>query len=115
MTTDSTELVDETTEETNGYTDGYVAPEKKRSLGTLLSLGTYQGMTDEEIQSIIDYNVSLAQRDVEATTYRTTAQRIGEAAEVSYENIRQTNEEMLQSILNTKAATFTTSLETVTE
>lgn len=34
-----------------------------RSIGELLSLPTYQGMSDEEIQSIIDFKCDLARRD----------------------------------------------------
>lgn len=34
-----------------------------RSIGELLSLTTYQGMSDEEIQSIIDFKCDLARRD----------------------------------------------------
>lgn len=108
-----------TTNETNGYTDGYVAEETttttKRSIGELLNLGTYQGMTDEEIQLVIDFYVKMAKNDVEATSYRMAAQRIGEAAEVSYENIREDTKSLLESILNSKAQTFTTTLESVTE
>ena len=34
-----------------------------RSIGELLSLPTYQGMSDEEIRSIIDFKCDLARRD----------------------------------------------------
>lgn len=34
-----------------------------RSIGELLSLPTYQGMSDEEIQTIIDFKCELARRD----------------------------------------------------
>lgn len=34
-----------------------------RSIGELLSLTTYQGMSDEEIQSIIDFKCDLARSD----------------------------------------------------
>ena len=37
--------------------------EIKRDINVLLSLDTYQGMTDEEIQSIIDYKVERAVRE----------------------------------------------------
>lgn len=36
---------------------------KRRSIGELLSLPTYQGMSDEEINSIIDFKCDLARRD----------------------------------------------------
>ena len=55
MTTENetTSSVDETTETTP----------KKRSVAELISLGTYQGMTDEEIQSIIDFEKNLAEQN----------------------------------------------------
>ena len=46
-----------TTEETQV---GVIQP---RSIGELLSLPTYQGMSDEEINSIIDFKCDLARRD----------------------------------------------------
>ena len=36
---------------------------RPRSIGELLSLHTYQGMSDEEIQTIIDFKCDLARRD----------------------------------------------------
>lgn len=36
---------------------------KPRSIGELLSLPTYQGMSDEEIQTIIDFKCGLARSD----------------------------------------------------
>jgi len=36
---------------------------QRRSIGELLSLPTYQGMSDEEINSIIDFKCDLARRD----------------------------------------------------
>lgn len=42
-------------------TDGII--ELKRDIDTLLSLDTYQGMTDEEIDSLIEYHKKVAARD----------------------------------------------------
>lgn len=42
-------------------TDGII--EFKRDIDTLLSLDTYQGMTDEEIESLIEYHKKVAARD----------------------------------------------------
>ena len=36
---------------------------RPRSIGELLSIPTYQGMSDDEIQSIIDFKCDLARRD----------------------------------------------------
>lgn len=41
-------------------TDGII--ELKRDIDTLLSLDTYQGMTDEEIESLIEYHKKVAAR-----------------------------------------------------
>lgn len=60
MTTDGTTEATETTESE--------ATTTKRSIGELLSLGTFQGCTDEEIQSIIDFKVELALQDEETKT-----------------------------------------------
>lgn len=43
-----------------------------RSIGELLSLPTYQGMSDEEIQSIIDFKCDLARRDSISRTQQQT-------------------------------------------
>lgn len=40
-------------------TDGII--EYQRDINTLLALDTYQGMTDAEIQSLIDYHAGLAE------------------------------------------------------
>ena len=42
-------------------TDGII--EFKRDIDTLLSLDTYQGMTDAEIDSLIEYHSKVAARD----------------------------------------------------
>lgn len=60
MTTDGTTEATETTESE--------ATTTKRSIGELLSLGTFQGCTDEEIQSIIDFKVELALQNEETKT-----------------------------------------------
>lgn len=39
-----------------------------RSIDELLALSTYQGMTDEEIDSLIDYKINKAINTVEMTT-----------------------------------------------
>ena len=57
-----------TTNETQG-----VEPEvEPRSLSVLLSLDTYQGMTDAEIDIILDYKIQQALSDAEFTLKATT-------------------------------------------
>lgn len=43
-----------------------------RSIGELLSLPTYQGMSDEEIQTIIDFKCGLARSDSVARAQQQT-------------------------------------------
>ena len=43
-----------------------------RSIGELLSLATYQGMSDQEIQSIIDFKCELARSDSVARAQQQT-------------------------------------------
>ena len=45
---------------------------KPRSIGELLSLPTYQGMSDEEIQTIIDFKCGLARSDSVARAQQQT-------------------------------------------
>lgn len=45
---------------------------RRRSIGELLSLPTYQGMSDEEIQSIIDFKCGLARNDSVARAQQQT-------------------------------------------
>lgn len=45
----------------------------QRNLQDLLKLDTFQGMTDVEIQSLIDYYVSRAHFDEETKAYQTAA------------------------------------------
>lgn len=102
MTTENetTSSVDETTETTP----------KKRSVAELISLGTYQGMTDEEIQSIIDFEKNLAEQNgrIEALK-QTDIVTMNEILE-SNRAAQQHSEEVLKSILTAplKLATIDT-------
>lgn len=91
MTTENetTSSVDETTETTP----------KKRSVAELISLGTYQGMTDEEIQSIIDFEKNLAEQNgrIEALK-QTDIVTMNEIIE-SNRAAQQHSEEVLKSVL----------------
>lgn len=102
MTTENetTSSVDETTETTP----------KKRSVAELISLGTYQGMTDEEIQSIIDFEKNLAEQNgrIEALK-QTDIVTMNEILE-SNRAAQQHSEEVLKSVLTAplKLATIDT-------
>lgn len=76
-----------------------LAPLPDRSVSELLNLGTYQGMTDSEIQSIIDYKVDMA---VSSEENRALREANAQAAMMVVELERQSCEEssaMLNSLL----------------
>lgn len=71
-----------------------------RSISALLALGTYQGMTDEEIQIVIDYYVSLAEINTRSDTINAqTTQSIATAVSDAH-TLAQTQAAMLQSIID---------------
>ena len=71
-----------------------------RSVATLLTLDTYQGMTDEEIQSLIDYHISITEASTRAATLNdVTAQNIA-AVTTNSQTVAQAQAAMLQSIID---------------
>lgn len=71
-----------------------------RDINELLELDTYQGMSDAEIQSIIDYKVSVAEeRATNAAHLDLTAQN-GRAMVEAQAQAVQASTFMLQSLLN---------------
>lgn len=89
-----------TTEDTS-TTESTQAEEKpkKRSLSELMALKTYQGMTDEEIQSIIDFEKQIATQNGKTEALRTTdIVTMNEIVEANRSAQRQ-SEEVLKSIL----------------
>lgn len=69
--TDTTEPKStDTTESKNTDTPEQPA---QRSVQDLLKLDTFQGMTDQEIQSLIDYYVELAHTDEQTKAYQAAA------------------------------------------
>lgn len=84
-----------TTDETGTIED----KPRKRSLSELMALKTYQGMTDEEIQSIIDFEKQIAMQDGRAEALRTTdIVAMNEIIESNRSAQRQ-SEEVLKSVL----------------
>ena len=91
-----------------GVADGKIAymakkpPEekpKKRSLPELMALKTYQGMTDEEIQSIIDFEKQIAMQNGRTEALRATdIVAMNEIVE-SNRSTQQHSEEVLKSVL----------------
>lgn len=86
-----------------------------RKLSILLSLDTYQGMTDEEIQSIIDFKVKESMMSVEANSFRLAAQENMEYNRECCDNSLQNVKDVLQSILQGTTHYVEPKLETVTE
>ena len=54
---------DETTTQEPASTEGTATEQPQRTVHDLLKLKTFQGMTDAEIQSLIDYHVQNAHND----------------------------------------------------
>ena len=73
--------------------------QKDRDIQDLLKLDTYQGMTDGEIQKVIDWYVKLAHSDEESNAYRTAAQTMTESHEEAVAAILADSEKTLKTIV----------------
>lgn len=94
MTTDTDENITVDTGET--------APEetpKDRDIAELLQLDTYQGMTDGEIQKVIDWYVNKAHNDEQVNSYRQASQSMAESHEQAVAVMLETSETVLKSII----------------
>lgn len=80
-------------------TDGEII-EYVRDINVLLELGTYQGMSDAEIQSIIDYKVSVAEQDATANAHMDEAAENGRALIAAHTQAVQESTNMLKSLLS---------------
>lgn len=85
-----------------------------RPVGDLLKLDTYQGMSDNEIQSIIDYRVDQAHKDVLSNSYRAQAQGNIESANDAMDAMRQNSADMLDRVLASMSAYSTSSDQSAT-
>lgn len=81
--------------------DGTVTEEtpKDREISELLRLDTYQGMTDGEIQKVIDWYVNEAHNDEQVNSYRQAAQTMAESHGQAVANMLSTSETVLKSII----------------
>ena len=79
---------------------GDAPQESKRDVSELLKLDTFQGMTDAEIQSLIDYYVNLAKSDDEATAVKAAAQSMAETANTAVANAMTDAQTVLDTIIN---------------
>lgn len=81
--------------------DGTVTEEtpRDREISELLRLDTYQGMTDGEIQKVIDWYVDEAHNDEQVNSYRQASQAMAESHEQAVANMLATSETVLKSII----------------
>jgi hypothetical protein len=114
MTTDNaSSITDESTkttaEETGTTTDvtettdsGETSGEQpvQRSVHELLKLGTFQGMTDAEIQSLIDYYVEVAHNDEHTKVVQATEIQTMNAQCAAYDSLRDDANSVLKQVLS---------------
>lgn len=87
--------VTETTE--SGETSG--EQPVQRSVHELLKLGTFQGMTDAEIQSLIDYYVEVAHNDEHTKAVQATEIQTMNAQCAAYDSLRDDANSVLKQVL----------------
>lgn len=90
-TTDVTETTD------SGDTSG--EQPVQRSVHELLKLGTFQGMTDAEIQSLIDYYVEVAHNDEHTKVVQATEIQTMNAQCAAYDSLRDDANSVLKQVL----------------
>lgn len=90
-TTDVTETTD------SGDTSG--EQPMQRSVHELLKLGTFQGMTDAEIQSLIDYYVEVAHNDEHTKAVQATEIQTMNAQCAAYDSLRDDANSVLKQVL----------------
>lgn len=97
------------TEKTGTSTEGTVTTESvessgeqpvQRSVHELLKLGTFQGMTDAEIQSLIDYYVNVAHNDEHTKVVQATEIQTMNAQCAAYDSLRDDANSVLKQVLS---------------
>lgn len=71
-----------------------------RDVATLLSLSTYQGMSDEEIDSLIDYHVKTALQSDEQNANILAIETVSQAQAAAYRAMAEDSHNVLQSVLS---------------
>ena len=105
-TDDSTKVTAEetgTTTDVTGTTEsGDTSSEQpvQRSVHELLKLGTFQGMTDAEIQSLIDYYVDVAHNDEHTKVVQATEIQTMNAQCAAYDSLRDDANSVLKQVLS---------------
>lgn len=114
MTTEDTTTVDEETKTTTDDTSS--TETKTRSVHDLLKLDTFQGMTDTEIQSLIDYYVEQAHQDETVKLAQQTEIQTMNAQCAAYDALRDDANSVLKQVLSAdlKLATIDSNGEVVT-
>lgn len=90
-----------TTDETGTTESGDTSGEQpvQRSVHELLKLGTFQGMTDAEIQSLIDYYVEVAHNDEHTKVVQATEIQTMNAQCAAYDSLRDDANSVLKQVL----------------
>lgn len=90
-----------TTDETGTTDSGDTSSEQpvQRSVHELLKLGTFQGMTDVEIQSLIDYYVEVAHNDEHTKAVQATEIQTMNAQCAAYDSLRDDANSVLKQVL----------------
>jgi hypothetical protein len=72
----------------------------QRSVHELLKLSTFQGMTDAEIQSLIDYYVEVAHNDEHTKVVQATEIQTMNAQCAAYDSLRDDANSVLKQVLS---------------
>lgn len=89
-----------TTEDTTTGASEEATHETQRSVHELLQLETFQGMTDAEIQSLIDYYVDVAHNDEHTKAVQATEIQTMNAQCAAYDALRDDANSVLKRILS---------------
>lgn len=89
------------TDETGTTESGETSGEQpvQRSVHELLKLSTFQGMTDAEIQSLIDYYVEVAHNDEHTKAVQATEIQTMNAQCAAYDSLRDDANSVLKQVL----------------
>lgn len=89
------------TDETGTTESGETSGEQpvQRSVHELLKLSTFQGMTDAEIQSLIDYYVDVAHNDEHTKVVQATEIQTMNAQCAAYDSLRDDANSVLKQVL----------------
>lgn len=98
----STDGTGTSTDETGTTDSGETSGEQpvQRSVHELLKLSTFQGMTDAEIQSLIDYYVEVAHNDEHTKVVQATEIQTMNAQCAAYDSLRDDANSVLKQVLS---------------